>query len=130
MKTSIILWKQRTTVYSSWFTSLIFMIYPMWFMGKTLALNTSLRLGHQPSDYNIIIREVQAWKKLALPWSKSSLDSFPVFETSWRVEDLQRLQFKSYAWLTSRFLDAVFIVNFYVFLGMAATGLCIYLLVR
>jgi hypothetical protein len=82
-------------------------------MGKTLALNTSLRLGHQPSDYNFIIREVQAWKRLAWPWSKSSLDSFPMFEKSWRVEDLQRLQFKSYAWLTSRFLDAVFIVNFY-----------------
>ena len=106
------------------------MIYPCLYMGKTVTLNTSLRLGHQPSDYNLIIREVQTWKRLAWPWSTSSLDSFPVFQSIWRFEDLQRLQFRSYAWLAARFLDAGFIVNFYVFLGMTATGLCIYLLVR
>ena len=115
---------------SSWFLPLLFVIYPLLYMGRTLSLNTSLRLGHQPSDYNLVIGQVQLWKTLKWPWSDSSFHSFPELRSTWRVEDLVGLQFRTYAWISSRFLEAGFIVNFYTFAGIVATGLCIYFLIR
>jgi hypothetical protein len=115
---------------SSWFLPLLFVIYPLLYMGRTLSLNTSLRLGHQPSDYNLVIGQVQLWKTLKWPWSESSFHSFPELRSTWRVEDLVGLQFRTYAWISSKFFEAGFIVNFYTFAGIIATGLCIYFLIR
>jgi hypothetical protein len=96
---------------ANWQLVPLLMIYPIYFMGNTLALDTNLRLGHQPSDYNLVINMVQGWKRLPFPWSKSSFTTFPEIQPLWRLIDLSNLHFTTYSWIMTRWFEAEFIVT-------------------
>ena len=109
-------------------TPVILIMYPYWYMHSILLLNTQKRFGNSPSDLNLTIREVQFQKHMRFPWSWNFRDNFPTGNRHIRIEQIVDAHFRTYAWLFTRVFEPTFIVNFYIFLGMVATGLIAYLL--
>ena len=109
---------------------LVLVVYPYWFMHEVLAFTTQKRLGNSPSDMNLTIRDIQFMKHMNFPWSWNYRDNFPYGIKYLRIEHIVDSQFKFYCWILTRIFEPTFIANFYIFLGMIATGSVAYLLTR
>lgn len=103
-------------------------LYPYWYMHSVLLFNTQKRFGNSASDMNLTIRELQFLKHMPFPWSWNYRDNFPNGIQFFRIEHIVDSQFKTYSWLFTRIFEPTFVANFYIFLGMVATGLIAYLL--
>jgi len=109
---------------------LALIVYPYWFMHNVLAFTTQKRLGNSPSDMNLTIRDIQFMKHMNFPWSWNYRDNFPYGMRYLRIEHIVDSQFKLYCWIFTRIFEPTFVANFYIFLGMIATGSVAYLLTR
>ena len=107
---------------------LFLILYPYWYMHSVLLFNTQKRFGNSPSDMNLTIRDLQFRKHMRFPWSWNYRDNFPFGTQIRRIEDIVNLQWETYSYLLTRIFEPTYVANLYIFLGMVATGLIVYLL--